>query len=400
MRNEEDTKNPYWWFWELLERWRLLVLLPVIVGGLAFGIAHFFLPKWYEAEAEVMPHYRHEAMGGTMANLVSGIMSMGGGGGDYVLPMMVTPSDLWGAIVTSNAVVDTLIYQFNLDVRYKNFVREKLRDEVKDHIDIEVSGEGILKIHFEDKSPEFAAEVANGIIDHLDRINRDLRAGTAGESRQFIGERLHETEIALAGAESTFTAFQKEHYAFSLEDQTRVAIENASQIRAELLVSEVELNVLISSMKSGHKEVEAVRTKIRTLKGQLGELKSGEGDMEPFGLEDIPDLGLEYARLFREMKIQELLYEYLTQQYEQAKIEEMKDVPILQVLSRAKVPEKKARPKRIIIAGLSLLGTLILACVWILGSAALKRMKEIDPVNYRRLSDALSGKKRQHKTQE
>ena len=60
----------------------------------------------------------------------------------------------------------------------------------------------------------------------------------------------------------------------------------------------------------------------------------------------IPDLGLQYARLVREVTLQEKLLEFLLPQYEQAKIQEQKDTPVIQVLSWATVPEHKVKPKR------------------------------------------------------
>jgi len=59
------------------------------------------------------------------------------------------------------------------------------------------------------------------------------------------------------------------------------------------------------------------------------------------------------ARLTREFKIQENVFELLTSQHELAKIEEAKDVNTIQVLDEAVPPDKKAKPKRKIIVILS-----------------------------------------------
>lgn len=399
MKKQIDYNDPYWWFWAILNRWKLFILFPVIIGIVGFGVAHYILPKWYRSEAEIMPMYRSGDMGGAFANMISGMMSLGGGGGDYALPMMITPSDLWEAIVKSNAVIDTLIAQYNLDKRYKQKYIEEARKALRNHIETEVTGEGILKVSFEDKDPRFAARVTNSIVNHLDRINRELRSESAGETKSFIEERLKETEIALAEAESSFVAFQKEYGAISIEDQTKVAIEGIAQVRAELLMAEVELGIAQSSKKTGHGEIEEIQNRITELRKQLEQMESGKGESALFGLKEIPELGLEYARLFRELKIQELLYEYLTQQYEQARIEEKRDVPILQVLSRADVPEKKDRPKRIIVAALSFGAALILVSLWIIGSTGIDRMKELNPETYHKLSTALGdtpGKKEEN----
>ncbi len=397
MKRNIDYKDPYWWLWALLTRWKLLVFLPIIIGILGFGAAHFVMPKWYKGQAEIMPLYQSGDLGGAFANMITGMMAFGGGGGDYVLPMMITPSDLWGAIVKSNAIMDTVIQQYDLKKRYKTDYIEETRKALDKHIETNVTGEGILMVEFEDRDPHFAAKVTNSIVDHLDRINRDLRTGTAGHTKEFVESRLRETQIALAEAESSFTAFQKEHGAISIEDQTRVAIESAAQVRAELLMAEVELEIAQSSRKVGHGEVEEIKSRINELKKQLKQLESGGTEMEPFGLMDIPELGLEYTRFFRELQIQEILYEYLTQQYEQARIEEKRDVPILQILSRADIPEKRHRPKRIIVSGLSFFAALILIGLWIVGSEGLDRMREINPETYDKLASALGDSKRKNK---
>ena len=59
----------------------------------------------------------------------------------------------------------------------------------------------------------------------------------------------------------------------------------------------------------------------------------------------VPRVGLDLARLTREAKVQQTVFELLTQQYEQAKIAEARDSPIVQVLDRAVPAEWKSKPK-------------------------------------------------------
>ncbi len=82
-------------------------------------------------------------------------------------------------------------------------------------------------------------------------------------------------------------------------------------------------------------------------------------------LSRLPEVSLEYARLLRNVKVQEAVYELLTQQYEQAKIMEVKDTPTVEILDKASPPEKKSYPKRsgivLFCAVMSLLTSIILA---------------------------------------
>ena len=59
----------------------------------------------------------------------------------------------------------------------------------------------------------------------------------------------------------------------------------------------------------------------------------------------VPELGLELARLTRDMKTQEILVMLLSQQLEQAKMsDEARDFPTVQVLDRAVPAVRHSRP--------------------------------------------------------
>ena len=81
-------------------------------------------------------------------------------------------------------------------------------------------------------------------------------------------------------------------------------------------------------------------------------------------LKNLPDLGIEYVRLYRELQIQEKILEFIMPQYEQAKINEKKDTPTVQVLDPAVAPIKRSSPKRMFMvlgAGIFVLFLFIIA---------------------------------------
>lgn len=65
--------------------------------------------------------------------------------------------------------------------------------------------------------------------------------------------------------------------------------------------------------------------------------------------------------LSREARIQEMLFELLTREYELAKIEEAKSMPTIQILDEAVVPERKSKPKRTLMVMLSGITALFVA---------------------------------------
>jgi hypothetical protein len=88
---------------------------------------------------------------------------------------------------------------------------------------------------------------------------------------------------------------------------------------------------------------------------------------------------VKYADFYRRVKIQETVYELLTQQYELAKVEEAKETPSVKVLDPARIPERKSFPPRLVIilggAFLALAGSV----AWVLGSTQWEKADPQDP---------------------
>jgi len=96
----------------------------------------------------------------------------------------------------------------------------------------------------------------------------------------------------------------------------------------------------------------------------------------------LPVLGVTYFDLYRQAKIQETVYELLTQQYELAKVQEAKEIPVVKVLDAAVVPTKKEFPPRIAIVILVTLLALATTVAWILVRA---RWESVDATDSRKV---------------
>jgi hypothetical protein len=67
-------------------------------------------------------------------------------------------------------------------------------------------------------------------------------------------------------------------------------------------------------------------------------------------LRQLPRLAVPYADLYRRVRVQEAVYELLTQQYEIARLQEAKDVPVVSVIDTPGIPEKKSFPPRLLVS--------------------------------------------------
>jgi hypothetical protein len=99
-------------------------------------------------------------------------------------------------------------------------------------------------------------------------------------------------------------------------------------------------------------------------------------------LRQLPLLSVPYADLYRRVKVQEAVFELLTQQYEIARIEEAKDLPVVRVIDSAGVPEKKSFPPRILIA---LLLTFLSVAATAFALVVREQWTKVDPADPRKL---------------
>lgn len=348
----------------LLDYWGVLVgrrkLAGLIVGStfLISVIVSLLMPKIYASTASLLPPRQEDSLGRGLASLAAGAL----GGSAIGLSGRQSPSDLWVGIVKSRNAGDAIVNRLNLKEHYGADTLGSARRTLSRNTRVVKSKEGIIFITIEDKNPEFAARLATAFVEELDRINKSLVMTAGKRMRVFVEERLIEARQNLGDAEDALRVFQEKNKAVKLGDQSRVIIGAIGRLKGQLMAKEVELKTLLSYATANNPKVEIIRTEMEGLKERLQELEDGGKGGANTSRKDIfiptvkmPGLSLRYARLLRDAKVHETLVEFLTSQYEMARIQEAKDSPTVQVLDRAQAPEKKAKPRRTLIVLLSTL---------------------------------------------
>lgn len=313
----------------------------ITVGVLVLSvIGSLLLPDRYAATARVMQSMHDSSMKSSM--LMSMTERIPGAAGIFGS----SPMDAWVGILESNSVRDSIIKRFGLREAYGKGTIEDTRKELGGNVSIANTKQDVIVVAVEDGDPERAAAMANAFVEELDRINRDALMTSGKSTRLFVEKRLAETRSELTRIEDRIRAFQQSNKALKLDAQSAAIIESLGELRGSLAAKEVELQVLRSYATESNPQVQTLRAEIAGLKGQLSDAQEGSQNDIFIPANRLPGLSLQYARLVRDAKVQETLFELLTQQYELARIQEAKDSPTIQVLDMATVPEKKSGPKR------------------------------------------------------
>jgi uncharacterized protein involved in exopolysaccharide biosynthesis len=353
------TENSKLDFLLLIVKWRKFLFINfIIVSIIAVGVS-FMLPHWYVGKVTILPPIEEED-GLGISSMLSGlpIGGLGLGAASFEANIVI-------AILQSRTLLEDVALKFNLQERFKTEDIEKTLKEMGERVDYKLHEEGTITISTKVKTSYFPTKekidearlLSRDLVDYttskLDSINKKIRRTKAANNRSYIEKRYFQNIADLEQAEEDMRAFQEKYGALAVPEQTIATIEALATIQAQQVAKEVELGILESYLDPSHAQVKQVKTEIKAFKSKLDEFNRGFDAEHPDGemkvllpLDGIPELGVQYARLYREIEMQALILEFITPQYEQAKIQESKDTPTVQILDEAKVPIKRIKPKR------------------------------------------------------
>jgi uncharacterized protein involved in exopolysaccharide biosynthesis len=222
----------------------------------------------------------------------------------------------------------------------------------------------------------------------LNSVVIQLNTSSAHRDRVFLEARLEQVKSELESAETEFSKFASKNAAIDIKEQGKAMVEAAAILEGQLIAAETELQGLRQIYADQNIRVLTTQARVEELRHQISKMsgKPGGEGTQPVtedglypSIRKLPLLGVKYADLFRRMKVEETVFETLTQQYEIAKVQEAKEVPSVKILDPAEIPEKKVFPPRTILFLLGVIIALALGAAWILGTDGWNRIDSEDP---------------------
>lgn len=392
---EDGAITKVWMLW----RERRLLWGVAWKTAIASAIIALLLPVHYDAVVKVVPG---ESSSGGMAGILGKLAGAAGGGLGMGLDAAgllgtKTPGAFYVEVLKSRTVQDRIIDRFDLRRRYSKLGRwfpsdyYKTRKKLKSFTDIDDDKKSnVITVTVTDYDPIMAARIANAYIEELNKEAADLNTGEAHRERVFLEGRLQQAKQDLDQASLALSKFSSKNTMMDPQTQGKAMMDAAAKVQGEIIATQAELKGLEQIYSEDNVRVRTLRARLGVLQGQLakitgknepvsGEGEGGTGSSAYPSLSALPLLGYSYSELYRQAKIRETVYEFLTQQYELAKIQEAKELPTVRVMDRAAPPERKSGPIRSLVVILSVLGALCLAGFWIIGKNEWEQIPGDDP---------------------
>ena len=388
-REEPSRLLPYL---QLLWRSRRFLLRAMVSAFVISALIVMLIPNRYHAVTRLMPPDTQSAAGLGMLAAMASRAGSGSGASGFTggiasdLLGVKSSGALFVGIISSQTVQDRIIRDFDLQRIYGNSKIEDARNILAERTDVfEDRKSGIITIGVTDRDPKRAAAMARAYVDELDRLVAQVSTSSARRERIFLEERLKTVKGELDSTAKNFSNFASKNTAIDIPAQGKAMVEAAANLQGRLIAAQAELSGLQQIYTNNNVRVRAAEARVNELQQKLTEIGSGvpggdskeEGALYP-SIRRLPVLGVTYADLFLQTKIQSTVFELLTQQYETAKVQEAKEIPSVKVLDAAIVPTKKSSPPRTL---LTILGTMLGLAVAITWSIAKTRWDTVEASN-------------------
>jgi capsule polysaccharide export protein KpsE/RkpR len=361
---EASAAGPHWLTNArvLWNRRGLLLRVAAIALVVNFGLV-FLIPLQYESTARIMPSERSgseatmfaalagRALGGdTLGGLAASLLGVRNSGALFV--ELLRSGSVTGPIIDRFQLVKVYRSDYRVDAGKKLARRTAIVQDKKS---------GVISITVTDTDPVRARDMAQAYLDGLNVLVNRTSTSSAHQERLFIEHRLDAVKRDLERAQLAMSDFSSTHATIDIREQTKTMVDAAAKLEAELVVTQGEITSLRQFYGNENVRVKSAEARLANLKQEMGKLGGTSAELPAEGepssgassdpasyppLRQLPRLAVPYANLYRTVRVQENVFEMLTQQYEVARIQEAKDIPVVSVIDAPGIPEKKSFPRR------------------------------------------------------
>lgn len=336
----------------LLINWKRILKLTVGSAIVIFFYLWLISPFTYNAPVTVLPPAE--------ADQISGLGSIlsGSGVGDFLTGKFAAGnSQLFIQILKSRTAAEYVIRKNNLIEFYDVESEYEAIRKLQNDLSMDLSKEGVITLSVNvstgfvpkifsdvDSIKNLSASISNSYVEALDSINQEKVSYKAKRAREYIEEQLLQTKTELDSAEIKLMKFQKENKTISLPEQLTSVIESAARLKAEIVNTEIEIALLEPNSRPDNKNLLALKKRQNQLQKEYEKFDIDSDDYL-LAFSNVPELGMELAKLMRTIKIKNEVYILLQQQYYKERIQENRDVPTIDILDEAIPPKRQLSPR-------------------------------------------------------
>ncbi len=361
----------------ILAKHKKFIFFTTLIVSIVAVIFSLVTPEYWVSTTTILPSQEQKStfsLGGSSSLLGLGSSFLGGS-------LNVTGLDFI-TIMNSRTFSEDVIEKYDIVEYFKiedpdSLVAKELalkgfRDEIRSiGMDEET---GLIEIIIETKDKFLSMEIANYHWQKLEKYNVETRMSKGRQKRIFLEKRINEVRDAIGIMSKDYLQFQQDNNIIEIENQTTMLITLYADLIAQKTTKEIELEYLKQTKDGNNPILDKLRKEIEIVNNKIAELEisNTEDNKYILSLDDMPELAIEYMNIKMNLEIQKQLFSFLYPQFEQAKIEEVKDLPTIEVIDRAIPSGLRSKPKRAMTCMLAFIGAFALSVFYSIGIELLK----------------------------
>ncbi|MEJ5244842.1 MAG: GNVR domain-containing protein [Bacteroidota bacterium] len=365
-------------FIEIYRKYSKRIWIIVAIASVVTFIFSLIMPHTYRTYTTVMPPKQGENTGlsGILQNFAGGLPS-----GLSIPGSSNNQSLVLADILRSRAITEHLIKELHLKKypQYNGMTHNELIEYLQENFKVDVEKTGLIVFQTSAKTcffpssrekqetKQLAKNLADEAVKGLDIIVRSKNTSAAKKSRMYIEKELAKYRGKSDSIDNILENFQRTNRVLKIDDQTQALVKQAIEVGLQLAKAEMELNVAKNELSKDNPYLIQQQNIVNQLRKQYNAVQSGgltgsDGFSIPF--DKIPSLAREYANLYRDKKIVEQIIMYLETQRHQEAIQENRDVPTVEVLDKAYIPDYQSSPNKKLMVLLSFVLSFMLALMY------------------------------------
>ena len=345
----------------LLRQWKV-VLGAVLIATLLGAAFAWSRPQTYTATAVLLP--MAEAGGGG---------GFGGARAEAIGASLPTAVLNLGSLASSNQkMIAAVLESRSVKDQVANSVSKAVSAELQPSVPRVVRAvkvqrkpdDGSIAVNVTSRDPVLAATVANAYPAAVNSVVLRLINESAQRKQRFLEAQLVEARDRLVDSEQELLRFQQQRDAPEVQEQARRTVEAAAAVQQGINEQEVQVAQLRRTLSPDHPQLRAAEAELATRRGQLRRITGGGGGGQIYvPLSRAAGLKVAAGRLAREYAKNEAIYNSLTAQLAQARIDSNNTLPAIGVLDAARVPSTPTGGHRTLIV---LVSALLGLCIGLL----------------------------------
>ena len=333
----------------LLKRKRYSIGIPFIAGILGF-IAAWLSPPYYKSEIKIFLDTGSKTTG--ISSLIRGavpsnLMSALGTGGMNAQEN----EDLYLEIIDGREVLLATIEKFKLDTIYKNVkYKEALLKLFYKDLKIEVDElTGVVSCSYEAKNKELARDLVRFIVEEANARYVELKQKRALQTLEQLNSFKQSVTASVDSLSTVLVEFNRDNNLLHLESQIKLTISALAGYEEQvknLKISEISAGTNNSAAVDFRKRREILEREVKKLRDDFSKEYVPNKKSVYVNSDWAVEKFIEQTRLESELKRFFLTLEMVEGNIVMEKANAARNLPVIQIVQDAYLPDYKSRPKR------------------------------------------------------